>query len=1761
MKKKTLAIIASICAVVIIGAAVGIIIGTTSNKAQPMTYVFETNGGSAVSSVKLNEGQEYTIPTPTKQDNLFIGWYASADLSGTPVTKIVGEANTKKDATKTYYAGWNKLYNITLNADGGNISATSVQAVSGTNVNNAVKAYEPTKEGYKFTGWQVGGNALTTSYTMPASDITLTAKYQVGYAINVYKQNLDKTGYEADGTVVVGYGDVGAKVTPEYTLKGFTAKEAASEMTLSATYADNFVDMYFDRAEYTVVFNPNYEDADGMPVEAATITEVFGKEMEVPSDIFTREGYFLYGWALEKGGEAVYKTQDINSYVYNTSYTGAADKFTVEGPATLYAVWVQGYVDMLGGHDVVYVIDKSSEEAYLRRGEITYKGTLASDGIFRFKNIAGNKTVIEGKLTAGNTYIFLNEDRGDIFYNLYTTGVGIDENVTLYFDSYNGVKYVVKDSDSMTSTSNGTYVYDDGEYVMEFVDGNLAGKTLTAKTGKVSDQDVFIVRNDFEYNLGTLYRATKNGYYPSIYEIELSGYGTATENAGSSTTTYYYTADSEDGSIITLISSSDYSTAKVIKVFENGLTLLDGTDINCYFIYDKKYNDTFENEDGTATLQLDGMLSAKYTKGSTQILGTYTMFTSFKNGGGALIIMTETSTSIAQPKKYAFLIKDVERVIEGEFEEVDGELTEIPKTEKVTVMEEMPAGYTEYFYQGSYNGNVGPYYVPLLVLQDKNNGWGEIYGRKSTGEYVLLVEGRYSLNDDVYTLTIRENYKDTEAVNMVVDIDWENLISISFKVDEMSNAYSVYYILSYETAEEVDGVYEENEETFGEIYQSTENDDTLRLTVGYMIYERGDETFTSTYYTGEGYIYSIITKADNEREVILISLNDEDHTFRTIEFIPMTAYVYRMETGVSQNEYVVFGGRDDVKYYLITTEKGDDDEDVTITTVKEGTFEILEEKTVTGEEIVRLTIEGESKNYIVVQESSASFLLEENETYSGSLDGGDKYGTLYFDGFVYKVLYVDAEGTEYEGMMSSLSIDDEGKGYIIITIDEVDRYFDVDMDEKTFTLRGTEEKTYLIVENQRVEGTFVQLDGYGNAKVYTMKEVTKTVEPENEEDEPTTTTEFEPDYIDENAKYEIKDGVVKLVYKNGNEEITVVGLLSSITISSTTYNAFKVEDEKVAYTYVNEEDLTVFVLDEFGNATKYDEDGKIEKGTYLIVTDEMIYYVNSNATDANIYRYNKENGTIRSYKFPIKAYFSADFDSLVFTRYGFVVYNGVNTYYYEIDDDGNTYVYRSDFDSAEANEYGFVKALFDPENFVDSEGNVIKFYEHDGDKLVFSRNADGTDEEGNSIYYYPIKSGEESLTISELTFTPTGQTFSVRGQLKIGNQYYDGTVYRVLNPDYEDGADDETEKYISYFVFNVTNGQWRWDFKLNYSGEGEGTYTLESMKFIRSNYSYMYMYFYYLYYYYMGVGINNVFGTIQVVDSYNTDGSYVSTFEGAFGPLSYMFDTSDVIVQFKKSEFNTTKGYAEIVWAEEDGGDGYTYRLYYSYEYFSAFGLYGYVNDYFTRLETIELEDGYTVTVERVIRSERYTTSTGAPGSVHSITLSKDGKDTTYLGSLNGTYYFTLADEENSKKTYYLVTYTEKEPEEVEVVDGETEEEDDIFANENPVMLIESVSITAIDTNTYSAENGSYIDVKTENNEVFMFRIGTRNLYVVNYSAYLGHTDEYTDEEGNTVEGYDTYIVSTGTTYYKLTVSDSGVLTYEVTEAPAPAEEEETNED
>ena len=192
------------------------------------TVTFQSEGGSEVASqIRANTPADQPAD-PTKEGYTFIGWYSGEsewDFE-TPVTAVL-----------TLTAKWQiNRYTITFDTAGGS-EVPSITQDYGTAITPPAA---PTRTGYTFAGWD-----KTIPATMPAGDMTITARWQVNqYTITLKPEN--------GGQDIVIKQDYGTAITAPanptktgYTFAGWDktipTTMPAGDMTITARWTENRV--------------------------------------------------------------------------------------------------------------------------------------------------------------------------------------------------------------------------------------------------------------------------------------------------------------------------------------------------------------------------------------------------------------------------------------------------------------------------------------------------------------------------------------------------------------------------------------------------------------------------------------------------------------------------------------------------------------------------------------------------------------------------------------------------------------------------------------------------------------------------------------------------------------------------------------------------------------------------------------------------------------------------------------------------------------------------------------------------------------------------------------------------------------------------------------------------------------------------------------------------------------------------------------------------------------------------------------------------------------------------------------------------------------------------------------------------------------------------------------------------------------------------------------------------------------------------------
>ena len=349
------------------------------------TVKFNSDGGTSVSSQKVNPNEKATEPSPiTKYGFIFEGWYLNNNKYdfNTPVTgNITLKAKWSEDESI-------KRYEVTFDSDGG--SKVDKQRVIENNKATEPKA--PTKSGFKFLGWYLGETKYDFK-TKVTSDITLKAKWE---EIIQYTVTFDKNNGSANETKKVNSGEKVTKPSnPKKEGYRFTAwlyENKEFDFNTPITMNITLTASYTALAKYTVTFDSN----GGSSVPSQTVYE--GNKASKPSDPTKTDNDFVE-WQLNG-----------SKYDFNK---------VVTGDITLVAKWQERPTS----YEVEATrVDEFSPDSYLK----VYRDKNYNNSI-SFNKIQCNGKTISEKLSDGRVIANNNKiaECGSSFTVILTDGTSV----------------------------------------------------------------------------------------------------------------------------------------------------------------------------------------------------------------------------------------------------------------------------------------------------------------------------------------------------------------------------------------------------------------------------------------------------------------------------------------------------------------------------------------------------------------------------------------------------------------------------------------------------------------------------------------------------------------------------------------------------------------------------------------------------------------------------------------------------------------------------------------------------------------------------------------------------------------------------------------------------------------------------------------------------------------------------------------------------------------------------------------------------------------------------------------------------------------------------------------------------------------------------------------------------------------------------------------------------------------------------------------
>ena len=287
-----------------------------------LTYNYNgaTGGNATTSASYTTGGTAITLPTPTKTNYTFGGWYSDAGLT----TQVTGTQTPSANAT--LYAKWNSnTFTLTYNyngATGGNTTVSDTYTTGGT----AITLPTPTKTGYFFDSW-CDDVALTSCLIVgaqtPTADATLYAKWTIGNYTYSYNYNGATSGNSISSQTYYTGNQAFTMPAPSktgYTFAGWYKEVGFVNLVSGPQTPSESFSLYAKWTAATFTLTYNYNGATGGNTTASASYTTGGSTITLPTP--TKTGYTFAGW--------------FNDSVFTTRLIGP---LSPSADATLYAKW------------------------------------------------------------------------------------------------------------------------------------------------------------------------------------------------------------------------------------------------------------------------------------------------------------------------------------------------------------------------------------------------------------------------------------------------------------------------------------------------------------------------------------------------------------------------------------------------------------------------------------------------------------------------------------------------------------------------------------------------------------------------------------------------------------------------------------------------------------------------------------------------------------------------------------------------------------------------------------------------------------------------------------------------------------------------------------------------------------------------------------------------------------------------------------------------------------------------------------------------------------------------------------------------------------------------------------------------------------------------------------------------------------------------------------------------------------------------------
>ena len=438
--------------------------------AKTVTYNYHEGSGSPASFTTSCGNITTTLPTPTRTNYRFDGWYTEAS-GGT--RKGGGGDSYTPDATITLHAQWTRVYTVSYDYAGGSGScAAGGPYAEGETVTTCSTA---TKAGSTLTGWTRSDNSATVTkgntFTMPASNVTLTAVWvDTPYTLTQNIGSHTTKGYTA---ATIKSGDLASSgLDLTYTIsdnayalpKAVTITGGGQTWTLGTNYTWSLSE---DKHSATLHIEADLTISADVTVtvaEKARYTVIWDEHGSTTTEYYAADdnNVTMKGGIADCGEKKFYGWTEDAEFVSNpTTPPTMASSGAISGNKHYYAI----FGDKSGGDGFVLVTSITAGEGYYMA-----TGLTSSDKVYTGQNASNSYGSCTANNSTGSSF------RGETLLAFPTAAKSLTVAISNgKFSLYDGTSYLG------AANSNSLIFDDDPVYEWKLSDNKIQSQSYTSR--------------------------------------------------------------------------------------------------------------------------------------------------------------------------------------------------------------------------------------------------------------------------------------------------------------------------------------------------------------------------------------------------------------------------------------------------------------------------------------------------------------------------------------------------------------------------------------------------------------------------------------------------------------------------------------------------------------------------------------------------------------------------------------------------------------------------------------------------------------------------------------------------------------------------------------------------------------------------------------------------------------------------------------------------------------------------------------------------------------------------------------------------------------------------------------------------------------------------------------------------------------------------------------------------------------------------------